>query len=949
MNLQSRVKKSYKHVSPIALENMLENQKIDDFRKTVLSIEKISNFSCISTMKENLKKNSGILNINIFSAKKIIIEHKISIISINDLIYELKNVGIETSLINSETILYKIDFDNHDAINDTTIRLKISGMTCYNCVNSIKTVLESINGVNNVCINLATKEAKINYCPKISSIQSLINAIKKKGYDADILDFYSTEEKLENLNKTKDIELWKKTFIKCLIFAIPLLFFQKVAPHFKDYNKIETKVLFFPGLFFGDVLSLILTIPIQFNIGIYFYKSAFNSLYSGDITMDTLICIGTSTAFIFSIFSIILSISTYPHKRPSVFFDTSAILITFITLGRYIENKVKSHTSETLSKLISLNPSSTTIYINKTNPLDRKEITIPTKLLNVNDTVIIYPGDRIPADGVIISGESYIDESMITGESTPVYKQKGSIVYSGTVNCAKRIEFEVTKTDKDTRLSQIISLVQDAQTSQASIQKFADKVSSFFVPLVLFLGVMTFIVWMILSHTISHLPQIFNSEEQGGKMIMSAKLAISVIIIACPCAVGLSTPTAIMVGTGIGAKNGILFKSGIVLETVSEITKVVFDKTGTLTVGYMSVNEVKISNAWKDLEILWWKLVYISEERSEHPIGKAIQSKAKKELNLAGEELINYSATSEAIAGYGVKCSILLPNCTEESTELAIGSEVYIRKILGDQCEEFLNETQNNLNKEYTHVYIAINNKFAGWISLTDILRANAAQTINALKHMKIDVLMATGDSTDIALKVGRSLNIPDDKIYSSITPEEKYNLIIYLQSQNETVAMVGDGINDSAALTVANIGIALSAGSDIAIQAADVILTHPDPILDVPAAIHLSRAIFNRIRLNMLWACIYNIISIPFAMGFFLPFGIYLHPVISSAAMACSSISVVLSSLLLKFWHRPSWITNVDISENDVRGSKSFISKLKNCNIFYKFKKYRLINNLEV
>ncbi|KTW29882.1 hypothetical protein T552_01086 [Pneumocystis carinii B80] len=949
MGLQSYIKKSYKYASPIALDNILENQKMDDFRKTILSIEKISNFSCISIMKQNLKKNPGIHNINISSAKKIIIEHKISVIGINDLIDELRDLGIETSFIDSEAILYKTDFDNDDIIKDTTVRLKINGITCYNCVNSIKTALKSINGINNICINPATKGAKINYCPRILSVQSLINAIKKAGYDADILDFCSTEEKLENLNKTKDIEMWKKSFIKCLIFAIPLLFFQKVAPYFKDYNKLETKMLFFPGLFFGDVLSLILTIPIQFSIGIYFYKSAFNSLCNRNITMDTLICIGTSTAFFFSIFSILFSISTYPHKRPSVFFDTSAILITFITLGRYIENKVKSHTSEALSKLISLNPSSTTIYINENSPLDKKEITIPTKLLNINDTVIVYPGDKIPADGVITSGESYIDESMITGESTPVYKQKGSIVYSGTANCAKRIEFQVTKTDKNTRLSQIISLIQDAQTSQASIQELADKVSSFFVPLVLFLGIMTFIVWMILTHTISRLPQIFNSEEQGGKMITSAKLAISVIIIACPCAVGLSTPTAIMVGTGIGAKNGILFKSGIVLETVSKITKVVFDKTGTLTLGYMSVNEVKISNAWKDLEILWWKLLYISEEESEHPIGKAIRLKAKEELSLAGEELIDYSVTSETVAGYGIKCSILLPNYTEESTELAIGNEIHIRKILGDQSEEFLNETQNNLNKEYTHVYIAINNKFAGWISLADILRANAAKTINALRHMKIDVLMATGDRTDIALNVGRSLNIPDDKIYSSVTPEEKHNLIIYLQSQNETVAMVGDGINDSAALTVANIGIALSAGSDIAIQAADVILTHPDPILDVPAAIHLSRAIFNRIRLNMLWACIYNIISIPFAMGFFLPFGIYLHPIISSAAMAFSSISVVLSSLLLKFWRRPSWITNIDINENDVHKSKLFISKLKNYNIFYKLKKYKLIDNLGV
>ncbi|KAG5437769.1 hypothetical protein PCANB_000482 [Pneumocystis canis] len=944
----------YGHTLPIELANIKEKQENQGFIKTILYIKKISHFSCISIIKQKLKekKNTGIISIDILSfEKQMIIKHKAPFTNINDLIYEIKGLGIEASFVSSEIILCGANFQNENTEKDSVMKLKITGMECSSCVGSVETALKSINGVTDVAINLATKEAKINYYPRIVDIQYLIETIKNKGYGADLLNPNNNKEKLENITKTKDAKSWRNSFIKCLIFTIPLLFFEKAAPNFKNYNKIDNLVIFFPGLFFGDILSLILTLPVQFGIGTYFYKSAFNSLRHKMVTMDTLICLGTYIAFFFSIFSILFSILIYPHKRPTTFFETCTILLTFITLGRYIENKAKGHASEALFKLMSLNPSSATIYVNDTDTLIKKEITVLAESLQVNDIVIIHPGDRIPADGVIISGESYVNESMITGESIPIHKQQGSKVYSGTINYTGSFEFQVTEAGKDTRLSQIVCLVQNAQTSRTSIQKFTDKVASFFVPLVLFLGIMTFIIWIILSYTLSHLPKNFNSDEYGGKIMMCAKLAISVIVVACPCALGLSTPTAVIVGTGVGAENGIFFKDGIILETVSKITKIIFDKTGTLTIGHMCVNKVEISDLWKDSEILWWKLIYISEQGSKHPIAKAIVSKAQEKLSLTSETLSDYKIISfETIIGHGIRCCIVLPNYIKKNIELTIGNKSFIEKILNDQHEKIPDKKQeDNLDKGCTCVYVAIDKKFAGYISLTDVLRTNAIQAINTLKHMKIDVLMATGDNNDVALKIGKNLGISEDKIYSSITPEEKRDLIVYFQSQGETVAMVGDGINDSAALAAANIGIALSTGSDIAIEAADVILMHSNSILNVPAAIHLSRAIFHRIKLNILWASIYNIISIPFAMGIFLPFGIYIDPIISGAAMVCSSISVVLSSLHLRLWHPPSWLTKVNTNNDNTSSSDSFTSKFKNCSIFYKYKKYTPISNLEV
>ncbi|KAG4306388.1 hypothetical protein PORY_000376 [Pneumocystis oryctolagi] len=913
---------SYNHKPFIELKNLEKKQENKNFIKTVLYIKKISHFSCISTIKQSLKndENLKIISVDISSSgKQMIIKHNIPITNIGDFIYGIERLGIETSFISSEIVLYET-YHNENITKNNTIRLKIIGMTCAGCVNSLETVLKSIDGVTDAIINFATREVKINYFPRIVDIQCLIKAIKDKGYDADILGSDNDKKKLEDLSRTEDIKSWKNSFVKCLVFTIPLLFFEKIAPEFKNYNKIDNTLVFLPGLFFGDILSLLLTLPVQFGVGIRFYKSAFNSLKHKIVTMDTLVCLGTYIAFFSSILSMLLSILMYPHKRPTIFFETSSLLLTFITLGRYIENKAKGRTTEALSKLMSLNPSFTTIYINDTDTLTKKELVVLTESLKTNDIVIIHPGDKIPADGIIVSGESYINESMITGEPIPVHKQQGDKVYSGTVNYTGKFEFQTTKVGKDTRLSQILYLVQEAQTSRASIQKFTDKIASFFVLLVLFLGIMTFIVWMILSYTLSHLPKIFNSNEHGKKIIICIKLAISVIIIACPCALGLSTPTAIVVGTGVGAENGILFKNGTILETVSKITKVIFDKTGTLTAGHMSVNKVEIHDLWKNSEILWWKLIYISEQGSEHPIGKAIVSKAQEKLNLANEKITDYTVISfEAVIGHGIKCRMLLPDYIKETVELAIGNKLFIEEILENQDKQILNEKQDHLNKSYTRVYVAINKKFSGWISLSDVIKTNAVHAINALKHMKIDVLMATGDDNDIALKVGRNLGIPDDKIYSSITPEGKRDLIVYFQSQNETVAMVGDGINDSAALAIADIGIALSTGSDIAMEVADVVLTHSDPILDVPAAIHLSRTIFKRIKLNILWASIYNMISIPFAMGIFLPFDIYIHPIISGAAMTCSSISVILSSLLLRFWRRPSWLTDINMNDNTI------------------------------
>ncbi|EDN10273.1 conserved hypothetical protein [Histoplasma mississippiense (nom. inval.)] len=708
-----------------------------------------------------------------------------------------------------------------------------------------------------------------------------------------------------------------------------------------------------PGLFSGEIICLLLTIPVQFGVGKRFYIASFKSLKHGSPTMDVLVMLGTSAAFFFSILAMLVSIFFKPHSRPMTVFETSTMLITFISLGRWLENRAKGQTSRALSRLMSLAPSMATIYDDPiavemlaeswgSVPLSAEkdktiaavstvQKTIPTELIQVGDIVCLRPGDKVPADGVVIRGESYIDEGMITGEAIPIRKIKTSKVMAGTVNGAGWVDFRVTRAGRDTQLSQIVKLVQDAQTSRAPIQRMADIVAGYFVPAIITLGLITFFGWMILSHILPNPPKIFVTENPGGTFMVCLKLCISVIVFACPCALGLSTPTAVMVGTGVGAEHGILVKGGAALEAATKITHVVFDKTGTLTMGKMSVSGTRMDSTWTSNDWRrrqWWLIVGLAELTSEHPIGKAILAKARSEVGASDENPLDGSvADFEALVGKGIS-AIVEPtsNVNNVRHHVLVGSARFLRSRdinVPQSAEpepgssEFATSIAVRPRKDSEHVagstliHVAIDGKYAGTITLQDTLKPTAAAAVAALHRMGLTTSLITGDSLSTALAVASSVGIPASSVHASVSPSEKQSVIASLQkTPSSIVAMVGDGINDSPALATASVGIALASGTDVAIEAADIVLMRPDDLLSVPASLCLSRSIFRRIKLNLLWACMYNAIGIPFAMGLFLPFGgISLHPMAAGAAMAASSVSVVVSSLLLKFWKRPSWL----------------------------------------
>ena len=789
-------------------------------------------------------------------------------------------------------------------------------------------------------MTLGNAKANIYYNPQLTGLRNIVETVESLGLNALLADSDDNNAQLESLSKTKEINEWRHAFYVSLAFAVPVFLISMVIPmtcmmwdrmHFGGLN------IWIPGLYLGDLLCLVLTIPVQFGIGRRFYKSAYKSLRHKTATMDVLVVLGTSAAFFFSVGSMLTSIISPPHNRPSTVFDTSTMLITFISLGRYLENKAKGQTSKALSRLMSLAPSMATIYANperavfaddKDDQNQGDEKVIPTELIQVNDIVILRPGDKIPADGTVTAGESYVDESMVTGEAMPILKRKGDNLIGGTVNGAGRLDFRVTRAGRDTQLSQIVKLVQEAQTSRAPIQRMADIVAGYFVPVIVSLGLLTFAVWMVLSHVLLNPPVIFKNEASGGSFMVCLKLCISVIVFACPCALGLSTPTAVMVGTGVGAEHGILVKGGAALETATKITMVVMDKTGTLTMGKMSVASSERCLLWSANEWrinMWWSLVGIAEQGSEHPVGRAIVAGARDRLGLSPDATINGSVIDfKAIVGRGIRAVVVPASSVGERKRFTVlvGNVAYleensvkipdeaVRHAQGDYKGTGMDEEEMARRRGRTYVFVAVDGDYTGLISLSDEVKPDAKYAVKALRRLGIKVAMVTGDQATTAHQVAKHVGIPAQLVWSSVSPDEKQSIIRTLQSTGEVVAMVGDGINDSPALVTADVGIAMSSGTDVAMEAADVVLMRPMCLLDIPAALHLARTIFGRIKLNLVWACLYNVIGLPFAMGVFLPLGWHLHPMAAGAAMAASSVSVVCSSLLLRFWRRPGWMT---------------------------------------
>ncbi|KAI0597374.1 heavy metal translocatin [Biscogniauxia sp. FL1348] len=909
---------------------------------TTVAIEGMTCGACTAAVEGGFTELDGILRFNIsLLAERAVITHDTAKVSPEKIAEIIDDRGFDATILSTQ-------FDSSDhSTSSSAAQFKIYGNPDAAAAKSIEEALLALPGVTSARLSMSTSRLTVSHHPNVTGLRAIVELIESLGFNALVADNDDNNAQLESLAKTREIQEWRRAFQISLSFAIPVFLIGMIFPMcipFLDFGGLEL----LPGLFLGDIVCLCLTIPVQFGIGKRFYTSAYKSVKHGSPTMDVLVVLGTSSAFFFSVFAMVVSFLFPPHTRPSTIFDTSTMLITFITFGRFLENRAKGQTSKALSRLMSLAPSMATIYADpiaaekaaegwdtakdsadsKTSGQDGNSIEekiIPTELISVGDIVVIRPGDKIPADGTIVRGETYVDESMVTGEAIPVQKKKGSNVIGGTVNGHGRVDFRVTRAGRDTQLSQIVKLVQDAQTTRAPIQRLADTLAGYFVPTILVLGFLTFLVWMVLSHVLTNPPKIFLQAESGGKLMVCVKLCISVIVFACPCALGLATPTAVMVGTGIGAENGILVKGGAALETTTKITQVVLDKTGTITYGKMSVAMARLPSVWEDNEWrrrLWWTVVGLAEMGSEHPVGKAILNAARTELGLGSEGAIDGSIGDfNAAVGRGIS-ALVEPSTSAERIryKVLVGSVRFLRESAVDVPEDAIEASEEinakaNKSKSAsssagtTNVFIAIDGKYAGHLCLADTIKEGAAAAISVLHRMGIKTAIVTGDQRSTALAVASQVGIPPENVYAGVSPDQKQAIILQIKEQGECVAMVGDGINDSPALATADVGIAMSSGTDVAMEAADVVLMRPNELMDVPAALHLARTIFIRIKLNLAWACLYNIVGLPFAMGLFLPLGWHLHPMAAGAAMACSSVSVVVSSLLLKFWKRPQWM----------------------------------------
>ena len=720
--------------------------------------------------------------------------------------------------------------------------IKISGMSCAACSAIIDKKLSKLEGIETTSVNLLAENATISFDPLKLKTSEIIKVIESLGYGA-ILEEDSSKD-TEKEQREKEIYKLRRELIISALLSSPLIVAMILA-----LVGINVKFLH------NEYFQLILATPIQFIIGFRFYKNAYYSLRAKSANMDVLVAMGTSAAYFFSIYNAFFEPEKPGAMMKDLYFEAAAVIITLILLGKYLESVAKGKTSEAIKKLMGLQAKTARVI------RDSQEIDIPIEQMRLGEIVVVRPGEKVSVDGIVIDGNSSIDESMLTGESLPVEKKHGDLVIGSTINKYGSFKFKATKVGKDTALSQIIKLVEDAQGSKAPIQKIADKVSGIFVPVVLLIALLTFLVWYFAFANIT----------------MGIISAVAVLVIACPCALGLATPTAIMVGTGIGAQNGILIRGGEHLEKAYKLNVVVLDKTGTITKGKPEVTDIILAGDYDTLDIL--KFAAISEKKSEHPLGVAIYEKGKFQI-----KEINDPDKFESIPGHGVYSEI-------SDKKIFIGN----RKLMSDKKINISSIEEKILkleNEGKTAMLIAINNNISGIIAVADTVKENSKDAIRELQLMGIEVYMITGDNERTANAIAKQVGITN--VLAEVLPENKAKEVEKLKKQGMVVGMVGDGINDAPALVTADVGMAIGTGADIAIEAADITLMSGD-LKTIPSAIRLSRATIRKIKQNLFWAFFYNIIGIPFAA-----FGL-LNPIIAGGAMAFSSVSVVTNSLSLK------------------------------------------------
>ena len=737
----------------------------------------------------------------------------------------------------------------------------IEGMSCASCAMTIENAVSKIPGVDKASVNLATEIMTVEANDSVTP-EDIAKVVDGVGYGARPRG-KSVEEELEEKNEKKEAHLrgMKRNLTISAIFTVPLLFIAMAdmvgIPMPAFLSPMQSPVSY-------ALIQLALVLPILW-VGRRFFVDGFKALSKGHPNMDSLVALGTSAAFLYSLYGTYHVLEGHAHFAMNLYYESAGVILTLITLGKYFEAVSKGKTSMAIQTLVGLAPKMATVI------RDGQEVEVPVEEVQVGDLIRVKPGEKVPVDGVVTEGNSTVDESMLTGESIPVSKAVGDEVIGASLNKTGSFILKATKIGKDTALSQIIQLVEQAQGSKAPIAKLADKVSGVFVPIVIALALVSGLAWYFLGQE---------------SWVFALTITISVLVIACPCALGLATPTAIMVGTGKGAENGILLKSGEALEEANHVNMVVFDKTGTITNGTPVVTDVVTADN-TDADALI-RLAASLEVASEHPLGEAIVAKAK-EQGAAFDEVTNF----EAIPGFGIKGHV-------GETLVFLGNEKWMRE--NGLVDEVMNEKANRFAEQgKTPLYIGYNDAVQGLIVVADTVKESSARAIQTLHEMGIQVAMMTGDHERTAQAIAAEVGI--DRVFSEVLPQDKANYVSKLQEEGYIVAMVGDGINDAPALAQAQVGIAIGTGTDVAIESADAVLMKSD-LMDVPAMLKLSRATIRNIKENLFWAFAYNVIGIPFAMGVLHLFGgPLLNPMIAGAAMSFSSVSVVLNALRLKRW----------------------------------------------
>ncbi|MBG9812780.1 ATPase P [Bacillus endophyticus] len=801
---------------------MSEQQK-----ETTLQISGMTCAACANRIEKGLKKMEGVQDANV------------------NFTLERSTISYDPSKVTPKEFEQKVQKLGYDVVNEKD-EFNITGMTCAACANRIEKGLNKLEGVSKATVNFALETATVEYTPSQVSTIDIIQRVEKLGYGATL----KSEEKEDDLDhREKEIQKQKGKFWFSLILSVPLLW--TMVSHFSFTSFIPL-----PDMLMNPWVQLALATPVQFIVGKQFYVGAFKALRNKSANMDVLVALGTSAAYFYSLY---VSIQSIGSNAPMIelYYETSAVLLTLIILGKLFEANAKGRSSEAIKKLMGLQAKTATVLRNG------EEVEIPIEEVQSGDIVYVKPGEKVPVDGEIVEGQSALDESMLTGESVPVDKTVGDTVIGATINKNGFLKIKATKVGRDTALAQIIKVVEEAQGSKAPIQRLADQISGIFVPIVVGIAIVTFLIWYIW--------------VQPGDFASALEKLIAVLVIACPCALGLATPTSIMAGSGRAAEFGILFKGGEHLETTHRINTIILDKTGTVTNGTPELTDVFVASGIEETEFL--ELVGSAERQSEHPLAQAIVEGIKTK----GIGLVNPSSF-EAVPGFGIKSVV-------NEKELLVGT----RKLMNQnnvQIDYHLEKMVELEREGKTAMLVSINGQYAGLIAVADTVKETSKEAVTRLKEMGLEVIMITGDNKQTAQAIAEQVGI--EHVIAEVLPEGKSEEVKKLQQQGKKVAMVGDGINDAPALALADIGMAIGTGTDVAMEAADITLMRGD-LNSIADAIFMSKKTIQNIKQNLFWAFGYNTVGIPIAA-----IGL-LAPWLAGAAMAFSSVSVVLNALRLQ------------------------------------------------